>query len=113
MTFKDTHISLLQIDQTPINLRNDQPAYDFHLSAVKLDESGNNERKVSFEQGERLAKELGMPFLETSAKMKINIENVFMHLTKNVYQKMPEDEVGDDITIGGGMRRPVKSGCCS
>lgn len=54
-----------------------------------------------------------MPFMETSAKMKVNIENVFMNLTKNVYQKMPEDEVGVDINIGNTKRRPIKSGCCN
>ena len=41
----------------------------------KCDKS--DERVVSYDEGKKLAESLSIPFLETSAKEKINIEEVF------------------------------------
>ena len=42
------------------------------------------ERQVSFDEGQNMASELGVPFLETSAKNKINIDECFRKLTTSV-----------------------------
>lgn len=39
---------------------------------------------VSTEQGQELANELGIPFLETSAKANINVEDAFVTLARSV-----------------------------
>ena len=40
---------------------------------------------VSTEQGQELANELGIPFLETSAKANINVEDAFVTLARSVF----------------------------
>ena len=43
------------------------------------------EKVVSTEQGQELANELGIPFLETSAKANINVEEAFVALARFVF----------------------------
>lgn len=42
------------------------------------------ERQVSFEEGAAFAKSLGCPFLETSAKQRINVEEAFYGLVRTI-----------------------------
>lgn len=42
------------------------------------------ERMISFEDGEKLATELGMKFLEASAKENINIDELFHDLVADI-----------------------------
>ncbi|KAI5960057.1 RAS1 [Candida pseudojiufengensis] len=42
------------------------------------------ERQVSYEEGQALANSFGCPFLETSAKMRINVEEAFFDLVKHI-----------------------------
>lgn len=42
-----------------------------------------NERKVSTSEGLEVAKKLNIPFLETSAKKRVNIDESFITLVKN------------------------------
>jgi Ras-related protein Rab-10 len=48
----------------------------------------DDKRQVTKEQGERIAREHAIPFLETSAKNNINIEEAFMTLTANILKKV-------------------------
>lgn len=43
---------------------------------------------VSFAQGEALAKEFGIPFLETSAVESLNVDEAFNKLTQIVYDRL-------------------------
>jgi hypothetical protein len=43
-----------------------------------------DDRKVTYEQGENLAKEYNMQFLETSAKTNYNISEAFINITKEI-----------------------------
>ena len=45
-----------------------------------------SERKVSFSEGEELAKKLGIQFLETSAKYSINVEKAFSTLNEQILE---------------------------
>lgn len=46
-----------------------------------------HKRVVSYEQGKELAKQYGIPFLETSAKDTVNIDELFLSITKNFLDK--------------------------
>jgi len=45
-----------------------------------------NLRVISTEQGKQLAQSFKCPFMETSAKLNINVENLFIELTKLITQ---------------------------
>lgn len=47
-------------------------------------------RQVSFEEGERFAKENGLVFLETSAKTAANVEEAFINTAKEIYRKIQD-----------------------
>ena len=51
-----------------------------------------DQRQVSYEEGKQFADSLGMQFLETSAKEKINIDEAFMTLTKAILPTVPENK---------------------
>ena len=51
-----------------------------------------DQRQVSYEEGKQFAESLGMQFLETSAKDKINIDEAFMTLTKAILPTVPENK---------------------
>jgi Ras-related protein Rab-2A len=42
-------------------------------------------RQVSFEEGERFAKENGLIFMETSAKTSFNVEEAFLETSKLIF----------------------------
>ncbi|XP_048845858.1 ras-related protein Rab-8A-like isoform X2 [Brienomyrus brachyistius] len=48
----------------------------------------NDKRQVSKDQGEKLALEYGIKFMETSAKANINVENAFLTLARDIKLKM-------------------------
>ena len=62
-----------------------------YIAANKIDMEA--ERKVSKQEGESLAQELGFPFMETSAKSGININETFEDLVERidkVYGNIPQ-----------------------
>ena len=71
-------------------------------------------RAVSTEQGQQLADELGVPFLEVSAKSNINVEKAFYSLAADIKKRLSDTaksdqggpggvNVADQGTMGGGM----------
>ena len=67
------------------------------------------ERKVSTEEGKKLADELGLPFMETSAKEGININVVFDDIVERVdkvFGNMPKAPKKNKLY------KPKKSKCC-
>ena len=67
------------------------------------------ERKVSTEEGKKLADELGLPFMETSAKEGININEVFDDIVERV------DKVFGNVptaTKKNKVYKPKNSKCC-
>jgi len=73
-------------------------------------------RVVSIEEGEQLAKDLGIPFLEVSAKTDINVEKAFFDLATEVKKRIEQkpDKAGD-ASSGGvniGSTAESRGGCC-
>ena len=71
-------------------------------------------RQVKTEEGQRLAEEYGIPFLETSAKDNINVEDAFMQITRIVIPtlgpaakpKLQLDQKNNSSSSSGGKK------CC-
>jgi GTPase SAR1 family protein len=59
-------------------------------------------RAVSTEQGQALADELGIPFLEVSAKSNINIEKAFYSLASDIKKRLIDSNKETQGTQGGG-----------
>ena len=58
-------------------------------------------RQVSTEQGQALADELGIPFLEVSAKSNINIEKAFYSLASDIKKRLIDSSKDTQQTQGG------------
>ena len=67
----------------------DSEKVTIYLVANKIDKEG--ERKVEKEEGENLAKELGLPFIEVSAKDGINVDEIFEDLVERIYKIYGDD----------------------
>ena len=84
-----------------------------------------NERKVPKEKGEEKAKQLNIPFFETSALSNIKIEDIFTVIAENIYERtggVKNEDDDDDIEIINENEKPVnladqqpqeKKSCCS
>ena len=80
-------------------------------------------RAVSTEQGQALADELGIPFLEVSAKSNINIEKAFYSLATDIKKRLIDTSKetpgasggssgGVDVGSGGGLGSQLGGKCC-
>ncbi|KAI8965774.1 NCA2-domain-containing protein [Daldinia sp. FL1419] len=67
-------------------------------------------RVVSTEQGEALAKELGIPFLEVSAKSNINIDKAFYSLAADIKKRLTDISPSQQAAASGGQGVNVSSG---
>lgn len=79
---------------------------------VDLQES----RAVQKSEGEALARSLGVLYVETSAKTGENVDSVFMNLSKQIYDALPENEKNpgkqQGASIDGQRRKSGASSCC-
>ncbi|CAB4256198.1 similar to Saccharomyces cerevisiae YFL005W SEC4 Rab family GTPase essential for vesicle-mediated exocytic secretion and autophagy [Maudiozyma barnettii] len=75
-------------------------------------------RVVTYEQGETLAKELGLPFVEASAKDDTNVNDIFFTLAKLIQEKIDNNKMSDasgqdgNVNIKSGAESGSKSNCC-
>ena len=74
-------------------------------------------RAVSTEQGQALADELGIPFLEVSAKTNKNIEEAFFSLAADIKKRIVdtsknEPAAGQSINVGDQSGSAGGSKCC-
>ena len=83
-----------------------------------------NERQVPKEKGEEKAKQLNIPFFETSALSNINIGDIFTVIAENIFDRtggVKNEDDDDDIEIINENEKPVnlaaqqpqeKKSCC-
>lgn len=75
---------------------------------------------VSTEEGQALAKELSIPFMEVSAKSNINIEQAFTSLASDIKKRLMDSGVqpqgqqqqNTGVTVGGEQKTGAAGGCC-
>lgn len=56
---------------------------------------------VSTEQGQALATELGIPFLEVSAKSNVNIDKAFYSLAADIKKRLIDNQPKNEGASGG------------
>jgi GTPase KRas len=82
-----------------------------------------HERQVSRAEGEQLARQFGCKFIETSAKSRINVDNAFYDLVREIRRYNREMQGYSSGTPAMGSRAPGekmemhdgdgKAGCCA
>ena len=65
-------------------------------------------RAVSTEQGQALANELGIPFMEVSAKSNINVEKAFFSLAGDIKKRIvdtqqPQQQQQSSVNVNGSQ----------
>lgn len=74
----------------------------------------SNERVVKQDDGERLAREYGVPFMETSAKTAVNVELAFLAVAKELKHRSMNQSNEPKFHIHDFVEsQKKKSGCCS
>jgi small GTP-binding protein len=73
----------------------------------------NDERTVSFEEGNQKANEYGCPFYETSCKNGDNVNKCFIELAELVYEKIgKKSSQNDRQTLTKNSSKSKKKRCC-
>lgn len=74
----------------------------------------SSERVIRSEDGETLAREYGVPFMETSAKTGMNVELAFLAIAKELKYRARQQADGPSFQIRDYVESQRKrSGCCS
>ncbi|KAK6539765.1 Ras GTPase [Orbilia ellipsospora] len=73
------------------------------------------DRQVSTQEGRSLAESFGCPFMETSAKARINVDECFYELVREIrkYNKNPDGDPKKKEEIASGENGEKGSGGCS
>lgn len=78
-----------------------------------------DKRVVSTERGQQLADELGIPFMEVSAKSNINVEKAFYSLASDIKKRIIDTAKTDQTATAGvdvgasGSGSGIGGKCCS
>ena len=72
----------------------------------------NSERVISAEEGEKLAKEYGIKFFETSSKDNINITEVFYEIAEQIIEKDKGKKIFETIDLKNKNNNNNKQTCC-
>jgi Ras-related protein Rab-8A len=72
-----------------------------------------DEKVVSTEEGQKLAKEFGISFWECSAKNDINVSECFIGIAKAVKDRLVADGAGGPSPAKGGVKIGANQGAAS
>lgn len=84
-------------------------------STVKLlvgNKSDRQDRVVTTEEGQALADELGVPFIETSARSADNVEQAFTRMAGDLIEIKAQEPEDPSVNIGPGAGAGSKGGKC-
>ena len=81
-----------------------------YIVGNKIDDKQN--KVVTKEDGEKMAKEFDLKFFEASAKEDINIAPTFEALVKDIYKVNGNSEEGTNGKLHGGNGKNGKRNCC-
>ena len=122
--YKGAHGIILTFDVTDENsfknIRNwvkqiEQNAQNNVCKVLVGNKCDREDRKVTFEEGSKLAGEFNMKYFETSAKTNLNVNETFTFLTKDILN------ITDNVKNNGGPielskrekgDKPQKKNCC-
>ena len=88
---------------------NDHASDDAQLLLVG-NKSDMDTRVISYEQGEALAQELGLPFIESSAKDDSNVNEIFFTLAKLIQDKIDSNSMSSNGGVSKDGNVKIKSG---
>ncbi|KAK6335422.1 Ras GTPase [Orbilia brochopaga] len=113
ITSRDSFEEIVQFQQQILRVK-DKDYFPLVVVGNKCDLE--HDRQVSAEEGKSLASSFGCPFKETSAKTRMNVDEAFHELVREIrrYNKNPDDPKGgskEKADNGGGDSGPSKS-CC-
>ncbi|XP_023805388.1 ras-related protein Rab-37 [Oryzias latipes] len=122
--YRDAHALLLLYDITSKSSFDNIRAWlteihEYAQSDVVIMLLGNkadmsSERAIRRDEGERLAREYSVPFMETSAKTGVNVELAFTAIAKELKQRAIQQPNEAKFQIHQYIEaRKEKSGCCS
>lgn len=83
------------------------------------DEGTNSIQVISQEQGQQLAQELGMQYIETSAKSNTNVDEAFFKLAQQVKDHLVDQGITSNVPGANGTQKlnaspeTARGGCCS
>ncbi|KAL6477207.1 hypothetical protein MHYP_G00157060 [Metynnis hypsauchen] len=73
----------------------------------------SHDRSVRREEGERLAKEFGVPFMETSARSGLNVELAFTAIAKELKHRSMKEPDEPKFKLHEYVNKEMKTaGCC-
>lgn len=88
---------------------NDHANDDAQLLLVG-NKSDMDTRVVSYEQGEALAQELGLPFIESSAKDDSNVNEIFFTLARLIQDKIDRNAMSSNVGASKDSSVKIKTG---
>ena len=109
-TFKSIEHWMKQIDDHTTTTGRDSLPPKVVLVGNKCD-LPDSQRQVTKERAEAMAKKWGVPYIETSAKEKINVQDAFMTVTRLVAPELSPNE-NRSTTISDVGSEPKKNCAC-
>jgi len=80
------------------------------LVGNKKDQESN--RAVETEKGQEMADQLGAKFLETSAKERVNVDQIFIELTRSLKKNNMYHIIAKSDTVRVGQSKPIEEEQC-